>query len=73
MVEQAESQARRRQHEVDDYCDQRLEQFANGLEKVQGAVVAARTKLQPSMPVAKVVEPEPEPSSGPEVFDQDEI
>jgi len=29
--------------------------------------------LQPSMPVAKVVEPEPEPSSGPEVFDQDEI
>ena len=73
MVEQAESQARRRQHEVDDYCDQRLEQFANGLEKVQGAVAAARTKLQPSMPVAKVVEPEPEPSSGPEVFDQDEI
>ena len=73
MVEQAESQARRRQHEVDDYCDQRLEQFANALEKVQNAVVDARTKLQPSMPVAEAVEPEPEPSSGPEVFDQDEI
>jgi len=73
MVEQAESQARRRQHEVDDYCDQRLEQFASALEKVQGAVVNARTKLQPSMPVVEAAEPDPEPSSGPEVFDQDEI
>lgn len=75
MVEQAESQARRRQHEVDDYCDQRLEQFASALEKVQHAVANARTKLQPSMPVAEAVksEPETEPSPNPAVFDQDEI
>lgn len=75
MVEQAESQARRRQHEVDDYCDHRLEQFSSALEKVQDAVANARTKLQPSMPVAEAAksEPETEPSPNPAVFDQDEI
>ena len=72
MVEQAESQARRRQHEVDDYCDQRLEQFADALEKVQGAVVCPRTRLQPTMKVAEPEAAEPERASGPEVFDQDE-
>ena len=72
MVEQAESQARRRQHDVDDYCDQRLEQFADALEKVQGAVANARTRLQPTMTVAEPETPEPERTSGPEVFDQDE-
>lgn len=72
IVEQAESQARRRQHEVDDYCDQRLEQFADALEKVQGAIVNARTRLQPTVQVAEPETPEPETISGPEVFDQDE-
>ena len=32
-VEQAEAQARRRQHEVDDYLDEKLEKFAVALEK----------------------------------------
>ena len=72
MVEQAESQARRRQHEVDDYCDHRLEQFADALEKVQGAIVNARTRLQPMVKVEEPEAPEPERASGPEVFDQDE-
>lgn len=73
MVEQARSQARRRRHEVDDYCEQRLEQFASGLEKVQSAVADARGRLQPTMPVREP-DPsiEPEDPSGPEVFDQDE-
>jgi vacuolar-type H+-ATPase subunit H len=73
MVEQAESQARRRRHEVDDYCEQRLEQFATALEKVQSAVTDARGRLQPTMPVREP-EPsiEPEDPSRPEVFDQDE-
>ena len=72
-VEQAESRARRRQHEVDDYCDQRLEQFAAALEKIQSAVVNARTRLQPTMPEHEPDTPtEPERSSDSEVFDQDE-
>jgi len=72
IVEQAESQGRRRQHEVDDYCDQRLEQFADALEKVQGAIVNARTRLQPTVQVPEPETPEPETISGPEVYDQDE-
>jgi len=74
MVEEADSQARRRGHEVDDYCEQRLEQFALALGKVQTAVTDARGRLQPTLPVREP-EPstEPEEPSGPEVFDQDEI
>ncbi len=74
MVEEADSQARRRRHEVDDYCEQRLEQFALVLEKVQTAVTDARGRLQPTLPVREPeLSTEPEESSGPEVFDQDEI
>tara|TARA_B100002049_G_scaffold46000_1_gene32143 strand:- start:501 stop:1049 length:549 start_codon:yes stop_codon:yes gene_type:complete len=74
MVEEADSQARRRRHEVDDYCEQRLEQFALALEKVQTAVTDARGRLQPTLPVREPeLSTEPEESSGPEVFDQDEI
>ena len=74
MVEEADSQARRRRHEVDDYCEQRLEQFALALEKVQTAVTDARGRLQPTLPVREPeLSTEPEDSSGPEVFDQDEI
>ena len=74
MVEEADSQARRRRHEVDDYCEQRLEQFALALEKVQTAVTDASGRLQPTLPVREPeLSTEPEESSGPEVFDQDEI
>ena len=72
-VEQAEAQARRRQHEVDDYLDEKLEKFAVALEKIQSQVMNARSLLQPQMP-----EPEPDVESDPQapsasgVFDQDE-
>ncbi|MEC7426718.1 MAG: hypothetical protein VX846_02785 [Actinomycetota bacterium] len=72
-VEQAETQARRRQHEVDDYLDEKLEKFALALEKIQSQVMNARSLLQPQMP-----EPEPDVESDPQappasgVFDQDE-
>ena len=74
MVEQAESQARRRRHEVDDYCEERLEQFASALKNVQSAVADARGRLQPTVPVREPESSiEPEDPSTPEVFDQDEI
>ena len=72
-VEQAEAQARRRQHEVDDYLDEKLEKFAVALEKIQSQVMNAKSLLQPQMP-----EPEPDVESDPQtpsasgVFDQDE-
>ncbi len=72
-VEQAEAQARRRQHEVDDYLDVRLEQFATALEKIQSAVMNARSLLQPTMPEPEAdVELDPENAAASEVFDQDE-
>ena len=74
MVEQAESQARRRRHEVDDYCEERLEQFASALKKVQSAVTDARGRLHPTVPVREPESSiEPEDPSTDEVFDQDEI
>ena len=72
-VEQAEAQARRRQHEVDDYLDEKLEKFAIALEKIQSAVMNARSLLQPQMPEPEPdVELDPDTTSTSEVFDQDE-
>ena len=72
-VEQAEAQARRRQHEVDDYLDEKLEKFAIALEKIQSAVMNARSLLQPQMPEPEPdVELDPGTTSASEVFAQDE-
>ena len=72
-VEQAEAHARRRQHEVDDYLDEKLEKFAIALEKIQRAVIKARSLLQPQMPEPEPdVELDPATTSASEVFDQDE-
>ena len=47
VVEQAEARARRRQHEVDEYCDRQLAQFDAVLEQLHQTVASARAKLQP--------------------------
>ena len=63
MVEQADSQARRRRHEV-----------AAALGNVQAAVADARGRLEPTMPVRESeATEETENPEIPEVFDQDEI
>ena len=72
VVETAEAQARRRRHEVDDYCDQRLAQFDAALERIHQTVNAARDKLRPA-PVEAPAEPEPEAESASAAFfDQDQ-
>ena len=73
MIETAETQSRRRRHEVDDYCEQRLEQFSIALEKIQGSVSVARAKLQPSLPAKEPeVNTESEDRNESVIFDQDE-
>ena len=46
IVETAESEARRLQHEVEDFCDQKLASFEIVLERTMTLVSAGRTKLQ---------------------------
>ncbi len=46
IVETAESDARRLQHEVEDFCDQKLASFEIVLERTMTLVSAGRTKLQ---------------------------
>ena len=76
VVENAEAQARRRRHEVDDYCDQRLAQFDAALERIHQTVNAAREKLQPTPLTSD--EPEAAPvndehgAAGAAFFDQDQ-
>ena len=73
VVETAETQARRRRNEVDDYCDQRLEQFDAALERIHQTVNAAREKLRP-LPPPEPMEPAPTeqtPDAGAAFFDQD--
>lgn len=73
IVEEADAQARRRRHEVDDYCDQRLAQFDAALQRIHQSVAAARDKLRPE---PEAVEPEPdadEPAAASAFFDQDEV
>lgn len=46
IVDTAESDARRLQHEVEDFCDQKLASFEIVLERTMTLVSAGRTKLQ---------------------------
>jgi vacuolar-type H+-ATPase subunit H len=46
IVDTAESDARRLQHEVEDFCDQKLASFEIVLERTATLVSAGRTKLQ---------------------------
>jgi hypothetical protein len=46
IVETAEAESRRLQHEVEDFCDQKLASFEIVLERTMTLVSAGRTKLQ---------------------------
>ena len=61
LLDDARIQTRRRRHEVDEYCERQLAQFAGAVDQVQIAVQAARRKLgrRVALPVA------PTPPSGP--------
>ena len=69
IVDAAAADARRMQHEVEDFADQRLAAFEANLAKLQQTVQAARGKLQATP------RPEPEPIEddpiGDAFFDQD--
>lgn len=45
LLDDAQIQTRRRRHEVDEYCDRQLAQFAGAVDQIQIAVQAARRKL----------------------------
>lgn len=45
LIDDAEAQARRRRHEIDDYCERMLERFDSDLTQVLHRVQAARGKL----------------------------
>ena len=45
LLDDAQIQSRRRRHEVDEYCERKLAQFASAVDQVQIAVQAARRKL----------------------------
>ncbi len=45
LLDDAQIQTRRRRHEVDEYCERQLAQFASAVDQVQIAVQAARRKL----------------------------
>ncbi|MGY9073155.1 MAG: hypothetical protein ACKVHU_09440 [Acidimicrobiales bacterium] len=71
IVETAESQGRRRRHEVDDYCDQKLAQFDSTLEQIHQTVAGARDRLRVDQPAA-VPEPAEMPEADSAFFDQDD-
>ena len=45
LLDDAQIQTRRRRHEVDEYCERQLAQFASAVDQIQIAVQAARRKL----------------------------
>ncbi|WP_419946891.1 hypothetical protein [Candidatus Poriferisodalis sp.] len=45
LLDDAQIQTRRRRHEVDEYCERQLAQFAGAVDQVQIAVQAAQRKL----------------------------
>jgi hypothetical protein len=70
IIDVAEADARRMQHECEDFCDQKLASFEIVLDRTMKMVTAGREKL--AGPSLTPVEPEPEPDGdGPSFFDQD--
>lgn len=57
LLDDAQIQTRRRRHEVDEYCERQLAQFASAVDQIQIAVQAARRKL--GKRVASPVAPAP--------------
>ena len=71
IVAQAETDARRLQMEVEDFCDQRLASFEVALDRVRQAVEQGRAKLQPSVEVPDEQD-EAEPAEDQAFFDQEQ-
>ena len=70
IIDVAEADARRMQHECEDFCDQKLASFEIVLDRTMKMVTAGREKL--AGPSLTQPEPEPEPDGdGPSFFDQD--
>lgn len=70
IIDVAEADARRMQHECEDFCDQKLASFEIVLDRTMKMVTAGREKL--AGPSLTPIEPEPEPDGdGPAFFDQD--
>lgn len=59
IVAQAETDGRRLQMEVEDFCDQRLASFEVALDRVRQAVEQGRAKLRPPAEAAEPAEAEP--------------
>lgn len=68
VVEEAQDEARRLQHEADDYCDQKLAGFEVVLSKTLRTVQGGREKLR-GTPLVMLEEPVPGDDS--ELFDQE--
>ncbi len=63
LIDDARIQTSRRRHEVDEYCERQLAQFAGAVDQIQIAVQAARRKLAkraatPVAPASPSVPPE---------------
>ena len=76
VTEDAEAEARRMHHEVEDYCDQKLASFENVLAKVAKTVATGRRRLAaPTIEEAELGERDDDPPTGATgavpVFDQD--
>ncbi|MEM8903337.1 MAG: hypothetical protein AAGA17_13160 [Actinomycetota bacterium] len=71
IVAQAETDGRRLQMEVEDFCDQRLASFEVALDRVRQAVEQGRAKLQPTTEAAPEAEAEPDEDRA-AFFDQEQ-
>lgn len=71
VLEEANEEARRRRHEVDDYCDQKLAKMQIVLERIQKTVTAARDHLQPVVEAGQVPLGDDVAANASGFFDQD--
>ncbi|MEZ5380681.1 MAG: hypothetical protein R2754_02665 [Microthrixaceae bacterium] len=71
VTEDAEAEARRMHHEVEDYCDQKLASFEIVLERITRAVSAGRQKLSATSLAEAALAPEDDTHSEALFFDQD--
>ncbi len=72
ILEDANEEARRRRHEVDDYCDQKLAGMEIVLDRITRTVRVGREKLQVTLSEpSPAVEETPAGGDEPGFFDQD--
>ena len=75
-IDNAEAEARRLHHEVEDFCDQKLASFEIVLERIMKTVVGGREKLRvaplPESSEGDQIAANAEPDTGEVFFDQDQ-